>query len=134
MRNRTRTLTTSLMLLGAMALLLPACASGGGGSAGTADLPRAEPGETFMDEQLKLTKVQGPDNGEMTFTISNVSGAPLEAQGEDLDRLVLPRTDGVASHLELAEHQRAEELRRIEQERHRLAITQTHHGELPVAR
>jgi len=75
---RNRALTTGLIFLGAAALLLPACESGGGARGGSGDVPQAVVGETYMDEQLQLTDIKGPDGGEMEFTISNVGGAPLE--------------------------------------------------------
>jgi hypothetical protein len=77
---RNRTLTAGVVLLGAVALMLPACAmgGGGGGARGGGEVPQAQPGAQFMGGELELTKVEGPDGGEMTFTISNVSGKPLE--------------------------------------------------------
>jgi hypothetical protein len=68
---------SGVALLGAIALFLPACASGGGSRA-TGDVPQTEVGATFMGDNLKLTKIEGPDGGQMTFTITNVGGQPME--------------------------------------------------------
>jgi len=76
---RNRTLTSGLVVLGAIALLLPACSSSGGSMAAGVKVPRVEKGATYMGGDLELTSVLGPDDDRMmTFTLANRGGKPLE--------------------------------------------------------